>query len=151
MKNIIAAVSKDGFIGKNNTIPWHYKSDFQYFKKKTSEGNDPILIMGHNTYLSIGKPLPGRETRVISTASFDGVKSYETISDALVEDRDIWFAGGATIYQEAMKYADGIYLTLIPDEVNGDVKFPWINPLMFKLDNISDLDETLKVAYYKRT
>ena len=67
--NIIVAASKNFVIGKNNTIPWHYKEDFKYFKRitsKCSKGKKNIIMMGMNTFKSIGKPLPKRINMVFN-------------------------------------------------------------------------------------
>jgi dihydrofolate reductase len=168
MIGIIAAVSINGVIGiqKSNgkwDLPFHYPDDMQHFKETT---NDSVVIMGRKTFESIGKPLPKRENIVISSQNLEinGVDCYTSIAKALASERmklrdyltNTWFIGGAGIYQEAMLYADEIYLTLIPEYINeiNSVKFPFINPIMFELCGFNQLSnppsEKLVCAIYKR-
>ena len=80
--NIIVAASKNFVIGRNNTIPWHYKEDFKYFKRITSKssiGKKNIVMMGMNTFKSIGKPLPGRINMVINRNVYNLEKKGDDI------------------------------------------------------------------------
>jgi dihydrofolate reductase len=164
MIGIIAATSLNGVIGTSeNKIPFHYPDDLRYFKEMTM---DSVVIMGSRTFESIGKPLPNRENIIITSQDItrQGVKTYTSIPKALSKEfiklRDhsvnTWFIGGASIYQEAMLYADEIHLTITPDYIAEDntVKFPWINPLMFELCGYTQLSdppsEKLICVIYKR-
>jgi dihydrofolate reductase len=74
--NIIAAMSLNRVIGKDNQLPWHYSEDLQHFKNLTL---DHVIVMGYNTYLSIGKPLPKRRNIVLTSKTIDGVETYTSI------------------------------------------------------------------------
>jgi dihydrofolate reductase len=168
MIGIIAACTINGVIGINKngtwTLPFHYPDDMRHFKELTS-GN--VVIMGRNTYESIGKPLPNRENIVISSLDLNNkkIKQFKSIKDALLNEKlilrehsvDIWFIGGARIYQEAMLYADEIHLTITPDIINDEssIMFPWINPIMFELVGYQRLtdppSDKLICALFKRT
>jgi len=127
MKGILVAVSPEGIIGKNNSIPWHYSADLKRFKRLTT-GN--TVIMGRKTWESLPiKPLPNRRNIVITRSSIEEIDCFRSIDDALQTcDGDVWFIGGAGIYEEAMKKADLIDMTLVPDNITGKncIYFPKI-------------------------
>ena len=127
MKGILVATSPEGIIGKDNTIPWHYSEDLKRFKRLTVGKN---IIMGRKTWESLPKkPLPDRRNIVITRSSIDNVECFKSINDAVNTcEGDIWFIGGAGIYEEAMSLADFIDMTLVPDKITGDncVYFPEI-------------------------
>ena len=127
MKGILVATSPEGIIGKDNTIPWHYSEDLKRFKRLTVGKN---IIMGRKTWESLPiKPLPDRRNIVITRSSIDNVECFKSINDAVSTcEGDIWFIGGAGIYEEAMSLADFIDMTLVPDKITGDncVYFPEI-------------------------
>lgn len=156
---IIAAVSKNGVIGVNNDIPWkgRYPNDFKFFRQMTTGGE---VIFGRKTFESIGKPLPKRNNVVITRQEkIDGVTCFPSL-EKWFTDRSLilknvattkWLCGGAGIYEEGMKYASEIYLTLIPEIVEGNnlVRFPWIDLTRFKQDETIKIDGCdLKVAKY---
>ena len=127
MKGILVATSPEGIIGKDNTIPWHYSEDLKRFKRLTVGKN---IIMGRKTWESLPiKPLPDRRNIVITRNPIDNVECFKSIKDAVSTcEGDIWFIGGAGIYEEAMDLADCIDMTLVPDKITGDncVYFPEI-------------------------
>ncbi len=112
-------------IGNKGEIPWHLPEDFRWFKQATMGG---VLVMGRKTYESIGKPLPGRETYVLSrtTRSIEGVHNFSNL-DILQEidtDKTIWIAGGAEIYEQMLPLCQEIYLSRVHKSYQGDTKFP---------------------------
>ncbi|MDC0243099.1 dihydrofolate reductase [Marine Group III euryarchaeote] len=127
MKGILVATSPEGIIGKNNTIPWHYSEDLKRFKKLTV---GKTVIMGRNTWESLPiKPLPERRNIVITSSVIKNIECFKSITEAVNTcTGDIWFIGGAGIYEEAMNLADCIDMTLVPDNVNGShcIYFPKI-------------------------
>ena len=127
MRGILVATSPEGVIGKNNTIPWHYPEDLKRFKRLTL---GKTVIMGRNTWESLPiKPLPERRNIVITRSVIENIECFKTIGEALTKCKgDVWFIGGAGIYEEAMILADCIDMTLVPDKVNGDncIYFPKI-------------------------
>ncbi|MFP4674184.1 MAG: dihydrofolate reductase [Opitutales bacterium] len=121
----IAAMSENRVIGHCGSIPWHLPEDFKWFKKTTM---GDILLMGRKTYASIGRPLPGRETIVLTkTASgLPGVRcvpDLETL-DQIETEKTIWVAGGATIYRLLLPRCAELYLTRVHRTVEGDTFFP---------------------------
>jgi len=127
MRGILVAVSPEGVIGKDNAIPWHYSADLKRFKRLTI-GN--TIIMGRKTWESLPiKPLPERRNIVISRSIIEDVECFKNIDEALDTCKgDIWFIGGAGIYEEAMDKADIIDMTLVPDNITGKdcIYFPKI-------------------------
>ena len=125
MKGILVATSPEGIIGKDNTIPWHYSEDLKRFKRLTI---GKTVIMGRNTWESLPiKPLPERRNIVITRSLIENVECFKSINEALKTcEGDIWFIGGAGIYEEAMDLADCIDMTLVPDNISGNncIYFP---------------------------
>jgi len=125
---IIVAVSPEGVIGVDGGIPWHYSSDMKRFKRITT---GTTVIMGRHTWESLPKkPLKDRRNIVITSRDLEGVDCYLDIASALASTTgDVWFIGGARIYEEAMGHADLIDLTYVPDHVDtkGAVRFPEID------------------------
>ncbi len=157
---MIAAVTQNGVIGVENKLPFDYPADMKHFRTTTANS---IVIMGRKTFEGIGKPLPKRRNIVVSRVcnNGDGVEVVPSVDAAidLVKDdtRDIWFIGGASIYEAGMWFADKIVLTITPDIETRTpaVKFPWINPKNFKLRGISilnpaDTGTILHLATYER-
>lgn len=75
---MIAAMASNRIVGNNNQLPRQYSQDLQYFKKITS---GHIVVMGYNTFLSIGKPLPNRRNIVLSKEPIEGIETYASIED----------------------------------------------------------------------
>jgi dihydrofolate reductase len=120
MRGMIYAQSPEGVIGIGNAIPWHHPGDFRRFKRVTL---GTTIIMGRRTYESMGKPLPGRRNVVVTRRPIEaaGVECVRSIEEALAlaGPGDVWFVGGAKIYEEGMRYADLIDVTYVPDHVEG--------------------------------
>src|SRR5881394_112681 len=121
----IAAMSLNRVIGAGNKIPWHLPEDFKWFKQLTT-GN--VVVMGRKTFESIGKPLPNRETIVLSRSQFfhPGVRTISDLSkiDLANETREVFIVGGAQVYAQAMQLCSDLYLTVVKREVEGDAFFP---------------------------
>lgn len=127
--SLICAMASNGIIGRNNGLPWHLPEDLRYFKA-TTMGHS--IIMGRKTWESIGRPLPGR-TSIVVTRDADyvaeGAKVVHSIEEALrlaesiaVIDgtEEAFVIGGAALYAAAMPGADRFHLTRIHAEVEGD-------------------------------
>jgi dihydrofolate reductase len=127
---MISAIAKnDRAIGKDNALLWHIPEDFKHFKELT-EGH--AIIMGENTFRSIGKALPKR-TNIVLTLSPDfaapGTVVVHSIDEALtkareVEREEVFICGGASIYRQMIEYADRLYLTLVEGDFPADTFFP---------------------------
>jgi dihydrofolate reductase len=128
MIGIIAAVSPEGVIGLDGQIPWRHKGDMRRFKRVTTGGT---VIMGRRTWESMkSRPLVDRRNIVITSQAVPGVEHFPDVRSALAKcSGDVWFIGGARIYEEAMKHADLIDLTYVPESIKapGAVRFPPID------------------------
>ena len=149
---IIAALSENGVIGKNGEMPWHIPEDLKRFRKLTL-GN-PIL-MGHNTYDSIGRPLPKRKNIVLSRnkeleiIGGDVVGNLEEALGLCNQSDKIYCIGGAQIYREFLPYATHLELTRIHKVVEGDTYFPDIDFNEWNLRNEENLGEYSFLSYEK--
>ena len=125
--SIIAAMSANRVIGRNNSLPWKLPEDLKRFKKLTMGHH---LLMGRKTFESIGRSLPGRTTVVITRRTGytpTGALVAHSIEQALqmaAGDDEVFVAGGAQIYQQTLPRADRLYLTSIHQEFEGDTDFP---------------------------
>jgi dihydrofolate reductase len=121
----IAAMSENRVIGNQGGIPWHLPEDFKWFKQTTM---GDILVMGRKTYASIGRPLPGRQTYVLSRQqqAIEGVEIIHSLDtlNKLKTDRTIWIAGGGDIYKQLLPMCEELYLSRVHREVEGDAFFP---------------------------
>jgi len=121
----IAAMAQNRVIGRANQIPWHLPEDFQWFKQLTT---GHILVMGRRTFESIGKPLPQRETVVLSRSDFQfpGVRTVPDFASLDLESdpRQLFICGGAQVYAQALPRCSDLYLTLVKRVVEGDTFFP---------------------------
>jgi dihydrofolate reductase len=134
---LIAAVAENGVIGRGNALPWRLKSDMQHFRALTM--GKPVVI-GRKTYLSIGKPLNGRTTIVVSrdrNFTAPGIVVAPSLEAALATARGdalrrkadaIVVAGGAEIYGQAMPLATQLAITHVHKRIDGDAHFPAIDP-----------------------
>ena len=133
MISLITAIGKNGEIGKNNELIWHIKEDMQYFKQMTL--NHPV-IMGFNTYKSIGRALPNRKNIVITKNNQNKINDknifvYDDINNlikVLKDDEEYFIIGGSSIYQAFYDVADKLYLTEInAEDKTADSYFPKIS------------------------
>lgn len=125
---LVAAVAQNGVIGDGPDIPWRIPGEQASFKQLTT---GHVLLMGRTTYESIGRPLPGRTTVVLTrdpTWSAEGVLVAHDLAEALAlaEDQqgDVMVAGGAQVYAAAMEVADAQVLTEVRATPAGDVHYP---------------------------
>jgi dihydrofolate reductase len=125
--SLIAAVARNGVIGRDNQLPWRLSEDLQFFKRTTM--GCPIL-MGRRTYDSIGRPLPGRRNVVITRdANWQrpGVETAPSLDAALAllyGANEVFLIGGGELFAEALPRADRLVLTEIDHDFDGDIRFP---------------------------
>jgi dihydrofolate reductase len=145
----IAAMSLNRVIGRGSDIPWHLPEDFRFFKQ-TTMGH--VLVMGRKTFESIGRPLPGRETIVLSRAGFShpGVRCVARLDDlpASTNERKVFICGGAEVYRQALPLCADLYLTLVKREVEGDALFPEFKGDFGLIDELRDTPE-FKILHYQ--
>lgn len=126
----IVAASRNHVIGIDNTMPWHLPDDFKHFKKHTS---GHIILMGKNTCLSLGRPLPNRKNWVLTSSLSipeTDVRTFSSIEDAIEAAKQenaekLFIIGGGQLYQATMELIDMIIMTRVHTVIeNGDVFFP---------------------------
>ena len=138
---IVAAVAESGVIGRGNALPWRLKSDMAHFRNLTMA--KPV-VLGRKTFASIGKPLAGRTTIVISrdqNFSAPGIVVAPNFDAALAAARGdalrrnagaIIVAGGADIYVQALPLATRLVITEVHKRIDGDARFPAIDPKLWR-------------------
>lgn len=129
--SIIAAMDRNRVIGRNNQMPWYLPADFKYFKRITL--GKPI-IMGRKTYDSIGHPLPGRRNIIISHNAHLQIPDCEVLPSLekalkLFEyknknEDEVFIIGGASLFEQALPFANRLYFTFIDGDFAGDTYFP---------------------------
>lgn len=125
--SLIAAMAENRVIGKGNSMPWRMPADLQHFKQITMA--KPV-IMGRKTFLSIGRPLPGRRNIVISRDSafvatgIERAASPEAALALIAGTAEVMIIGGGEIYRHFMPLATDLYLTFIDAAIEGDTYFP---------------------------
>lgn len=125
--SIIVAMAANRTIGIDNTLPWRIPEDLRHFKALTMGHH---MVMGRKTFDSIGKPLPGRTTVVVTRnreLQIDGCIVAHTLEQALaacMSDEEVFIVGGAELYAQAMPLVDTLYITEIRQSVAGDARFP---------------------------
>jgi dihydrofolate reductase len=125
---LVAAYADDRVIGDRGRIPWHLSEDFAHFKATTMGG---VLVMGRATYDSIGRPLPGRTTIVVTRNpdwSAAGVLVAHSLVEALelaaLQPGETFVVGGAEIYEQALPLATHQVLTEVHLSPDGDTRYP---------------------------
>ena len=131
---VIAAVARNGVIGRDNALPWRLNADLAHFKRTTL--GHPV-VMGRKTWDSLGRPLPGRVNVVVSRDTgwrAEGeqiVGSLDAAIAACEGAESIFVIGGAQLYALALPVADRLVLTEISADVEGDTHFPTFDRLAF--------------------
>ena len=132
--SLIAARSENDVIGRHGGIPWHLPADLQHFKRLTT---GHTIVTGRKTFQSIGRPLPGRRTVVITRNpdfTAEDVTAVSSLDEALCTAEqdpfetdgrvEVFVVGGEEIYKQALPLAGRMYLTRVHTVVDGNVRFP---------------------------
>jgi dihydrofolate reductase len=155
---LVVALAANGVIGRGGTLPWHLPDDLKHFKALTM-GN--AILMGRRTYESIGKPLPGRRSIVVSTTlatpPAPGVEIARSLDDAMrLAERTpgpAFVIGGAALYQAAFPRTNRLHLTELDAAVEGDTFFPPFERSQWRvlLQTRHDADERHATGFWFRT
>lgn len=135
---LIVARAANGVIGLNNTLPWQLPEDLRHFKA-TTLGH--VLVMGRKTFESIGRPLPGRRTIVLTrdpSWTRPGCERAASMDEAITLAGDVpsvFIAGGGEIYRAVLDQADQAIITEIDLEPEGDAFFPSLDPAKWLLES----------------
>jgi len=152
----IVAISKNFAIGRDGKLPWHYSADLKFFKKTTVQN---AVVMGANTWRSIGKPLPDRLNIVLSRSGkieppaevmkFSGVDEVVELSKN--RNRDVFIIGGAKTYSEFADLIEKWIVTEVPLTIeDADTFMPRNFFDGFELEETKDLGEDLHVKILRR-
>lgn len=155
MISIIVAMDDKGLIGKKESshgMPWTNKEDLKHFQQTTLHHT---IVMGKTTYQVIGKPLPNRHTIVLTRQDFDDTRVEirhslkEVIDEYNDKNQDLFIAGGASVYKQALPYVDQLLISRIPGIYEGETYFPDFSEFDFVLAEIKKY-ETFHLEIYKR-
>jgi dihydrofolate reductase len=148
--SMIVAMSQNHVIGINGALPWKLSEDLKHFKNLTLGKS---LIMGRKTFESIGRPLPGRETIIITRQqnySHPDVKIAHSLEEAIkLAEQEIFIAGGSEIYQQSLPWAQTLYLTLLEKDFFGDTYFPTWDEQTWQIDSEESNYSTTANLNYK--
>lgn len=127
--SIIVAATEDNVIGNKGKIPWHSKEDLKHFRELTT---DHHILMGKNTFESIGKPLRNRTNIILSrnrNLKIEGATIFQDLGAAIKfaqerNEQELFIIGGQQVYEFALPIAEKIYQTLVLEKHEGDTFFP---------------------------
>ena len=147
----VAAMSENRVIGRGGVIPWHLPEDFRWFKRLTM---GHTLVMGRKTFESIGRPLPGRQTIVLSRSAREipgttTVRSPDEIDPAATGEK-IFICGGAEIYGQLLPRCSELFLTTVKKAVEGDRFFPAFEDCFKPAEIIEDNPDFRITRYIRR-
>jgi dihydrofolate reductase len=152
---IIAAMSENRVIGRNNALPWSIREDMIHFKELT-EGFP--CIMGRKTWESLPRrPLPRRPNIIISASmkeAPEGARVFSSLPGALAfcaAYPRIFICGGASVYREALGCANKLELTIVRGRYEGDAFFPEIDPGLWEQTGAVDFGKGVFISYNRRT
>lgn len=135
-KSLIVALAENRVIGRDGRLPWHLSDDLRRFKQLTM---GHTIVMGRKTFESIGRPLPGR-TSIVVTRQPDyhppGVIVAGSLDDALrlaADAAELFYVGGGEIYRQVLTLVERIYMTRVDAQVTGDTVFPELAPDEWRL------------------
>jgi dihydrofolate reductase len=145
-------MAENRVIGRSNALPWHLPADLKRFKALTM---GHAVILGRKTFDAIGRVLPGRRWIVLTRDAGWRRAGVETVHDldgalaALAEEAEVFVAGGAEVYALALGRADRLYVTVIHGDVEGDARFPVLEPSRWRLveDERHDADDRHALPY----
>ena len=153
---LVAAVARNGVIGSGDSIPWRLPGEQQQFKQLTW---GHVLVMGRRTYDSIGRPLPGRTTVVVTRQPAwsppgglpEGLLLAGSVSEALEVARSVddetYVAGGAQVYAEALPRADAMVISWVDLEPEGDAHFPQVEWSQWREVSREEFDGWARTTY----
>ena len=153
---LIVAQCKNRGIGYKNSFPWNHPTDLKYFAKVTTGAGNNAIIMGSNTYYSIGRTLPKRHNIILSSKlknpSLNIFSSLENAIDSckILNIETIWIIGGEKVYREAIEknIASEIHISMINEDYVCDVFFPEL-PQYYKLIERKKLTDTIELQIFK--
>lgn len=152
----IIAIARNFAIGKEGKLPWHYPADLRFFKQTTLNN---AVVMGFNTWQSIGKPLPKRLNIVLSrTKNIENQPDVlllrsveETLALSKYLNCDLFIIGGAQTYENFADAIDKWIVTEIPEIVeDADTFMPEDFLGEFKLEETKELEDDLRIKFFEK-
>ena len=150
----VVAMAENRVIGKDHKLPWHFSADLKHFKQLTT---GQTVIMGRKTFESIGRPLPNRENFVLSRRKHvngEHLQFFDTLEKAFlaVTTQHAYIIGGADLFRQTIDGVNGIYLTEIDADYEGDVFYPPV-PSYFKEKTRHTIQGSprIEVVFYENT
>lgn len=145
----IAAMAENRVIGDGGRIPWHLPEDFRWFKQKTM---GHVLLMGRKTFESIGRPLSGRLTVVLSRSgrAWAGAETIRSLEELprLVEGRTVFVCGGSEIYGLCLPACADLFLTHVHQQPQGKILFPPFEDRFVPLETVMERP-TFHIVHYR--
>ena len=146
---IISAIGSNRVIGNGESLPWHIPSEYRHFLDHI---RDQTVIMGRRSYEIFKKDmLPERMVVVSGTLQTDRARVFSSLQEALSYSRsfpeDAYVCGGQSIYEEAIPYADYMYLSFIKGEHQGNVFFPEFEESEWTVEKREEHKEYVFVIY----
>lgn len=138
MLSIIVAKAKNNIIGKDNALIWHLPEDLKRFKRLTT---GHTIIMGRKTFESLGRVLPNRHHVIlcndaqmnIDNENVEILEDISMLDKYMKDEKEHFVIGGATMYRLLMPMCSKMYITELDKEFEGDVSFPEINLIEWKV------------------
>ncbi|MBY7143532.1 dihydrofolate reductase [Virgibacillus sp. NKC19-3] len=152
MISFMLAMDRNRVIGLNNDLPWHLPKDFRFFKERTT---GHTIVMGRKTYDSLGGALPNRKNVVATRKNMKFPDNVEVIKDLKKiqewnkadSEEEFFVIGGGEIFQQALPYADRMYITFIDESFEGDSYFPEFNEKEWNLTSKEKGEKDAKNPY----
>lgn len=152
MITLIWAESNNGIIGIDNKIPWNFKKDMKFFRDSTIGKS---VVMGYNTYLSIGENgLKGRNNYVLTRSreiNKESISTLRSIDDVITlsQTEDLFIIGGKQVYELLMPYADRLLVTVIRKDFEGDTAMKPINRDVWRTVNcFKDIEDQTELTFF---
>ena len=150
--SIIVAITENNIIGKANCMPWHLPADLKFFREKTT---GHYIVMGRKTFESIGggRPLPNRVSIIITKQKnykAEGCIIAHSLEEAIeiAKDQDeLFIIGGKQIYDQALAFANKMYITRIHTSIDGDTSFPQYDDSNWEMKSYTEREADEKNAY----
>jgi len=150
--SIIVAITENNIIGKANGMPWHLPADLKFFREKTT---GHYIVMGRKTFESIGggRPLPNRVSIIITKQKnykAEGCIIAHSLEEAIeiAKDQDeLFIIGGKQIYDQALAFANKMYITRIHTSIDGDTSFPQYDDSNWEMKSYTEREADEKNAY----
>jgi len=150
--SIIVAITENNIIGRGNEMPWHLPADLKYFREKTT---GHYIVMGRKTFESIGggRPLPNRVSIIITTQKdykAEGCLVAHSLEQAIAlanGQDELFIIGGKQIYEQALPFANKLYITRIHETIDGDTSFPYYDDSQWEMISSQQRDADEKNEY----